>query len=77
MTAELADAVVAAAAARSEIVKREQEEQQRLDAERKAAELAATDGILGVGGGIPGGDGAAVTPDEAAESRADRILGGN
>lgn len=75
MTAELADAVVAAAAARSEIVKREQEEQQRLDAERKAAELAATDGILGFGGGV--GDGTAATPDEAAESRADSILGGN
>jgi N utilization substance protein A len=75
MTAELADAVVAAAASRSEIVKREQEEQQRLDAERKAAEFAATEGILGTGG--TGGDAAAVTPDEAAESRADSILGGN
>jgi N utilization substance protein A len=70
MTPELADAVVAAAAARSEIVKKEQEEQARLDAERKAAELAATDGILGTGP-------AAVVPDEAAESRADSILGGS
>ncbi|MFM9057753.1 MAG: hypothetical protein ACKOSQ_01270, partial [Planctomycetaceae bacterium] len=74
MTPELADAVVAAAAARSEIVKKEQEEQARLDAERKAAEFAATDGILGTGGM---GAAAAVTPDAAAESRADSILGGN
>jgi N utilization substance protein A len=73
MTPELGDAVVAAAAARSQIVKREQEEQARLDAERKAAELAATDGILGTGAM----GGAAVLPDEAAESRADSILGGS
>jgi hypothetical protein len=70
MTPEIADAVVAAAAVRAEVVKKEQEEQARLDAERKAAEFAATDGILGTGGTV-------IVPDEAAESRADSILGGS
>jgi len=77
MAAELADAVVAACAARAEIVRREQEESARLEAERKAAEMAATEGILGgMGGGVGSGVGSAeVAPDHDAESRADSILG--
>ena len=80
ITDELADIICASASNRAREVEIERERDQAAAAARAAEDAVATDAILGGGGArAAGGEvamgAAGVTPDAAAESAADSILG--